>query len=296
MTFFFQLAITGLSLGMVYALVAIGFVIILKCSNAFNIAQGHFVMLGGYLGYTFLVALNLPLWLSIVLAVATAVIMGLLIERLALRPLLGQPVLAVIMMTIALASVIEGIAILGWGGEYKTYYDVLPEFNLNIGSISIPPASLMGLLVSGVVVGILVFIFRFTKSGLAMRATAEDEQVVRTSGIKVTMVYALAWIIACVVGVVAGILLGGVSGVMIPLADIGMKAMAVVILGGLDSIGGAILAGLILGVLENLTAGYLDPLMPSGGGLANVFPFLVMIFVLIIRPHGLFGLKRIERI
>ena len=296
MTFFFQLGITGLSLGMVYALVAIGFVIILKCSNAFNIAQGHFVMLGGYLGYTFLVTLNLPLWASIVLAVGTAVIMGLIIERLALRPLIGQPVLAVIMMTIALASVIEGIAILAWGGEYKTYYDVFPVINLKIGDISIPPESLMGLIVSGVVVGILVIIFRFTKSGLAMRATAEDEQVVRSSGIRVTMVYALAWIIACVVGVVAGILLGGVSGVMIPLADIGMKAMAVVILGGLDSIGGAIMAGLILGVLENLAAGYLDPLMPSGGGLANVFPFLVMIIVLIIRPHGLFGLKRIERI
>jgi branched-chain amino acid transport system permease protein len=296
MNFFIQLGITGLSLGMVYALVALGFVIILKCSNAFNIAQGHFVMLGGYLGYTFLVILNLDLWLSIILAICTAVIMGLVIERLALRPLVGQPVLAVIMMTIALASVIEGIAILAWGGEYKTYYDSLPSFNLSLGEISIPPQSLMGLVVSGVVVGVLIIIFRFTKSGLAMRATAEDEQVVRSSGIKVTMVYALAWIIACVVGVVAGILLGGVSGVMIPLADIGMKAMAVVILGGLDSIGGAIVAGLILGVLENLTAGYLDPLMPSGGGLANVFPFLVMILVLIIRPHGLFGLKRIERI
>lgn len=296
MTFALQLIITGLSLGMVYALIAIGFVIILKCSNAFNIAQGHFVMLGGYLGFTFLVTLHLPVWASIVLAIVVAIMMGLTIERLALRPLIGQPVLAVVMMTIALASVIEGIAILAWGGEYKTYHDVLPVINLNIGSISIPPESLIGLIVSAVVVAILMVIFRFTKSGLAMRATAEDEQVVRSSGIKVTMVYALAWVIACIVGVVGGILLGGVSGVMIPLADIGLKAMAVVILGGLDSIGGAIIGGLILGVSENLAAGYLDPLMPSGGGLANVFPFIVMIVVLIIRPYGLFGLKRIERI
>jgi branched-chain amino acid transport system permease protein len=296
MTFFFQLGITGLSLGMVYALIAIGFVIILKCSNAFNIAQGHFVMLGGYLGFTFLVTLHLPIWASIILAIAVAVFMGILIERLALRPLIGQPVLAVVMMTIALASVIEGIAILAWGGEYKTYHDVLPVINFKIGDISIPPETLIGLIVSALVVAILMIIFRFTKSGLAMRATAEDEQVVRSSGIRVTVVYALAWIIACVVGVVGGILLGGVSGVMIPLADIGLKAMAVVILGGLDSIGGAIIAGLILGVLENLASGYLDPLMPSGGGLANVFPFLIMIIVLIFRPHGLFGLKRIERI
>ena len=296
MTFALQLGITGLSLGMVYALIAIGFVIILKCSNAFNIAQGHFVMLGGYLGFTFLVTLHLPVWASIILAIVVAIIMGLIIERLALRPLIGQPVLAVVMMTIALASVIEGIAILAWGGEYKTYHDVLPVINFQIGAISVPPESLIGLIVSAVVVAILMVIFRFTKSGLAMRATAEDEQVVRSSGIRVTMVYALAWIIACVVGVVGGILLGGVSGVMIPLADIGLKAMAVVILGGLDSIGGAIIAGLILGILENLAAGYLDPLMPSGGGLANVFPFIVMILVLIIRPYGLFGLKRIERI
>jgi branched-chain amino acid transport system permease protein len=296
MTFFLQLGITGFSLGMVYALIAIGFVIILKCSNAFNIAQGHFVMLGGYLGFTFLVTMHLPIWASIVLAVLVAVGMGLIIERLALRPLIGQPVLAVVMMTIALASVIEGIAILAWGGEYKTYHDVLPVITLKIGAISIPPESIIGLIVSAIVVTILMIVFRYTKSGLAMRATAEDEQVVRSSGIRVTMVYALAWIIACVVGVVGGILLGGVSGVMIPLADVGLKAMAVVILGGLDSVGGAIIAGLILGVLENLASGYLDPLMPSGGGLANVFPFLVMIVVLIIRPYGLFGLKRIERI
>jgi branched-chain amino acid transport system permease protein len=296
MTFFLQLGITGLSLGMIYALIAIGFVIILKCSNAFNIAQGHFVMLGGYLGFTFLVSFHLPIWLSIVAAIAVAVVMGLIIERLALRPLIGQPVLAVVMMTIALASVIEGIAILAWGGEYKTYHDVLPVINLKVGAISIPPESLIGLIVSALVVAILMVIFRYTKAGLAMRATAEDEQVVRSSGIRVTMVYALAWIIACVVGVVGGILLGGTSGVMIPLADIGLKAMAVVILGGLDSVGGAIIAGLILGVLENLASGYLDPMMPSGGGLANVFPFLVMIIVLVIRPYGLFGLKRIERI
>jgi branched-chain amino acid transport system permease protein len=296
MTFALQLAVTGLSLGMVYALIAIGFVIILKCSNAFNIAQGHFVMLGGYLGFTFLVSFGLPVWASVVLAIVVAVLMGLIIERLALRPLVGKPVLAVVMMTIALASVIEGIAILAWGGEYKTYHDVLPVITFKIGSVSVPPESLIGLIVSAVVVVILMIIFRYTKAGLAMRATAEDEQVVRTSGIRVITVYALAWIIACIVGVVGGILLGGVSGVMIPLADVGLKAMAVVILGGLDSVGGAIIAGLMLGVLENLAAGYLDPLMPSGGGLANVFPFLVMIIVLIIRPHGLFGLKRIERI
>jgi len=295
MTFFLQLVISGFALGMVYALIAIGFVIILKCSQAFNIAQGHFVMIGGYLGYTFLVIFGLPIWASLLAAIAAAVIMGLLIERLTLRPLVGQPVLAVIMITIALAALLEGLATLIWGGEYKTYHGVLPTLTLQLGELSVPPEMLIGLIVSIAVVAILMLFFRYTKSGLAMRATAEDEQVVQSAGIRVTTVYALSWVIACIVGVIGGIILGGVSGVMIPLAEVGLKAFAVVLLGGVNSIGGAIVAGIILGVLENVAAGYLDPLLP-GGGLAHVFPFIVMIIVLIFRPHGLFGLVRIERI
>jgi branched-chain amino acid transport system permease protein len=295
MNFFLQLVVTGFALGMVYALVAIGFVIILKCSEAFNIAQGHFVMIGGYLGYTFLVLFHLPIWISLLLAIVTAIIMGLLIERLTLRPLVGQPVLAIVMMTIALATVFEGLATLIWGGEYKTYHGVLPTLTLKVSGISIPSESLIGLIVSIIAVVILLLMFRYTKIGLAMRATAEDLQVVQSVGIKATTVYAVSWIIACVVGVIGGILLGGVSGVKIELSAIGLKAFAVVLLGGVNSIGGAIFAGIILGVLENIAAGYLDPLLP-GGGMAQVFPFIIMIIVLIFRPYGLFGLVRIERI
>ena len=295
MIFFLQLVVTGFTLGMVYALIAIGFVIILKCSDAFNLAQGHFVLIGGYLGYTFLVLFHLPIWLAIVLAIASAAIMGLLIERLTIRPLIGKSDLAVIMMTIALSVVLEGIVMLIWGGEYKTYHNVLPTFALKVGQISVPPESLIGLLVSLVSVAILMFVFKYTKIGLAMRATAEDLRVVQSLGIRATTVYSVSWVIASVVGVIGGILLGGVSGVSIPLAEIGLKALAVVLLGGANSIGGAILAGIILGILENLAAGYLDPLLP-GGGLAQVFPFAVMIFVLIFRPYGLFGAVRIERI
>ncbi len=295
MNFCLQLVVTGFALGMVYALIAIGFVIILKCSEAFNIAQGHFVMIGGYLGYTFLVTFGLPIWASLLLAIAVAILLGLLIERLTLRPLVGQPVLAIVMMTIALATVLEGLATLIWGGEYKTYHGVLPTLTLNVSGISIPSESLIGLIVSIVSVAILLLLFRYTKIGLAMRATAEDLQVVQSVGIKATTVYAVSWIIACVVGVIGGILLGGVSGVKIELATIGLKAFAVVLLGGVNSMGGAIVAGIILGVLENIAAGYLDPLLP-GGGLAQVFPFIVMIIVLVFKPHGLFGLVRIERI
>jgi branched-chain amino acid transport system permease protein len=296
MNFFLQLVISGFALGMVYALIAIGFVIILKCSKAFNIAQGHFVMIGGYLGFTFLVTFHLPVWASLLAAIAVAIVMGLIIERLTLRPLVGQPVLAVIMMTIALATVLEGLATLIWGGEYKAYHGVLPKITLKIGELSIPSEMLIGMMVSIVAVVILMLLFRYTKSGLAMRATAEDEQVVQSAGIKVTTVYALSWVFACVVGVISGIILGGVSGVMIPMHNVGLKAFAVVLLGGINSIGGAIVAGIILGMLENVAAGYLDPLLPAGGGLANVFPFIVILIVLVFRPHGLFGLAEIERI
>jgi branched-chain amino acid transport system permease protein len=295
MTFFLQLVVTGFALGMIYGLIAIGFVIILKCSEAFNIAQGHFVLIGGYLGYTFLVTFGLPIWAAVLLAILTAIIMGLLIERLTLRPLVGQPVLAIIMVTIALATILGGLATLIWGAEYKAYHGLLPTITLKIGAISIPSESLIGLIVSVVTVAILMLFLRYTKIGLAMRATAEDLQVVQSVGIKATTVYAVSWVIACVVGVIGGILLGGVSGANMELAEVGLKAFAVVLLGGVNSIGGAIVAGIILGMLENVAAGYLDPLLP-GGGLAKVFPFIVMIIVLIFRPYGLFGLVRIERI
>jgi len=295
MTFFLQLIVTGLAQGMVYALIAIGFVIILKCSEVFNIAQGHFVLIGGYLGWTFLVPLGLPIWAALPAAIATAVIMGLLIERLMLRPMVGQPVLAVVMMTIALSTVLGGLATLLWGAEYKAYHGLLPTITMKVGTISVPSESLIGLIVSVVCVAILMLVFRYTKIGLAMRATAEDLQVVQSVGIKATTVYAFSWIIACVVGVIGGILLGGVSGANMDLANVGLKAFAVVLLGGVNSVGGAIVAGIILGMLENVAAGYLDPLLP-GGGLAQVFPFFVMIIVLVFRPHGLFGLAHIERV
>ena len=280
---------------MVYALIAIGFVIILKCSEVFNIAQGHFVLIGGYLGWTFLVPLNLPAWAALLAAIAVAIVMGLLIERLMLRPLIGQPVLAVVMMTIALSTVLGGLATLLWGAEYKAYHGLLPSMTMNVGEISIPSESLIGLIVSVICVALLMLLFRYTKIGLAMRATAEDLQVVQSVGIKATTVYAASWVIASVVGVIGGILLGGVSGANMDLALIGLKAFAVVLLGGVNSIGGAIVAGIILGMLENVAAGYLDPLLP-GGGLAQVFPFFVMIIVLVFRPHGLFGLAHIERV
>lgn len=295
MAFFFQLVVTGFAQGMVYALIALGFVIVLKCSQAFNVAQGQFVMIGGYLGYTFLSTFHFPVWLCLAAALAVAVIMGLLVERFVLRRMVGKPVLAIIMVTMGLATLLDGAAVFGWGSQYLTYHGLLPTINLKLGEISVPPETLIAILVSIVTVAILMIFFHYTRSGLAMRATAEDERVVQVAGIKVTTVYAISWVIAWVVGVIGGILLGGQGGVTIQMENVGLKALAVVLLGGIDSIEGAVVAGIILGMLENIAAGYLDPLLPAGG-LATVFPFIVMIIVLVFRPYGLYGLKRIERI
>jgi len=296
MTKFLELGISGVSVGIVYALIAMGFVIILKCSQAFNIAQGHIVMIGGYLGFTFLVMFGLPLWAALLAAIATATVMGLLIERLTLRPLVGKPVIAVVMMTIALGfCILEGLAILIWGGQYKAYSGVIPTEPIRLGEIHVPAATVIRAILAAVVVAALMLFFRYAKIGLAMRATAEDEQVAQAAGIKVTTVYAISWIIACVTGVVGGILLGAQAGVSLSMADLGLKAFAVVLLGGLDSIGGAIIAGLIVGVAEAVAGGYLDPLTRTGG-LSTIFPFIIIIIVLIIRPYGLFGTRRIERI
>jgi branched-chain amino acid transport system permease protein len=295
MAFFIQLVVTGFSQGMVYALVALGFVIVLKCSKAFNVAQGQFVMIGGYLGYTFLGMLHLPVWISLIIAIAMAIVMSLIVERLIIRPMVGKPVLAIIMVTMGLATLLDAVAVFFWGSQYYTYHGLLPTINLQVGEISVPPEILIGIMVSIVAVAILIIFFRYTRIGLAMRATAEDEQVVQVAGIRVTVVYAISWAIAWVVGIIGGILLGGQGGVTIQMENVGLKALAVVLLGGIDSIEGAVVAGIMLGMLENIAAGYLDPMLPAGG-LATVFPFIVMIIVLIFKPYGLFGLKRIERI
>jgi branched-chain amino acid transport system permease protein len=160
MAFFLQLVVTGLAQGMVYALVALGFVIVLKCSKAFNVAQGQFVMIGGYLGFTFLEMFHFPVWISLLLAIAVAIIMALVVERLVIRPMVGKPVLAIIMVTMGLATLLDGLATLIWGGQYLTYHGVLPTISLGVGEVSVPPETLIAIMVSIAAVAILIIFFR----------------------------------------------------------------------------------------------------------------------------------------
>ena len=297
MSLFLQLALSGLMVGGVYSLVALGFVMIYKASGILNLAQGEILVLGAFFCYSFSMQLHFPIWLSFVLTFCGSALLGLVVERLFLRPLTGQSVLAIVMMTIALSVFLRGLILVGWGGDIYAYRPFFPQGVIAFADVKVSQELLYSFVVSLSAMGLLILYFNRTKTGLDMRAVAEDHQIARSTGIRIESVFAMAWVIAAVVSAVGGVLTGSFAGLHIGLSQIGLKALPVVLLGGLDSLSGAVVAGLIIGVLENVAAGYLDPLIGvAGGGIKDAFPFIVMIFILAIRPYGLFGMKRIERI
>jgi branched-chain amino acid transport system permease protein len=295
MKIFLQYTLSGLMTGIIYGLVAMGFVLIYKSSKILNFAQGTILMLLAYVSWSFFTQLHLPPWLAFLATIAVAVILGLLVERFVLRPLIGQPLLAIIMVTIALAALLEGIEFLVWESELRVYEPaLLPAGLVHIGPLVLSQAEILSFCIAMVLVFIFSLFFKYTRQGLAMRAVAEDHQAAQSKGIRVHKVFAWAWIISVIVSAIGGILLGSIVGISYAMSWIGLKVFPVVLLGGLESLPGAIIAGLVVGVLENLAGGYLDPLV--GGGIKEIFPFVILIFVLLIKPYGLFGLVRIERI
>jgi len=295
MSFFFQCLVSGLMMGMVYGLMGLGIVVIYKATSIFNFAHGAILATMTFLAWSFVMQMHFPYWLMFVSIVAVAVIIGILIQRLIMQRLIGQPILAAIIATLALMEVFDGIVTLIWPGVGRGFPEVVPIGGVHIGSVAISYESLVNLLICIGGFVILMLFFQHTKTGLAMRGTAEDHQLARSEGIKVTKVFAMSWILGILLASIGGILIGHGHGVLPrPLFEIGMKAMPVVILGGLESFGGAILAGLIIGVGESLGGAYLDPYV--GGGLESLFPYFIMLVVLVFLPYGLFGYKKIERV
>ena len=294
MAVFLQLLFSGIMTGGVYALVTLGFVVVWKATSVFNFAQGEILMVSAYVCWALLVQAGLPLWATFVITFVIAACLGLIVERFALRPMIGQPLLAAMMITLALIAVLDGLVTIIWGSRQEVLPDFFPREPLHLGSIMISQQLLVAFVVAIALFFAFVLFFQRSRLGLAMRSTAEDHQVTRSMGIKVSTSFAIAWVVACIVAAVGGILLGSVNGVNMSLSFLGLKAFPVVILGGLDSIPGAIIAGLIVGILEKLATGYIDPIV--GGGFAEIFPFIVLLIVLLIKPYGLFGQQRIERI
>lgn len=293
--FFLQLVINGLVVGSVYALVALGFVIIYKSTSVVNFAQGEFLLLGAYISLAVVGQYNMPFWMAVIITLSFSAVLGLLIERLILRPMIGEPVISVIMVTLGLSSVLKAIVQGIWGTDTRPFPEIFPSTPLQIGPLPVSQGYIYSVVCVAILLLLFTLFFKYSRAGVAMRATAFSQQVAQSMGISVRRMFALAWAIAAVVSAIGGILLGGVrGGVDAALAAIGLKVIPVVILGGLDSILGAIVGGLLVGVLENLAGGYLDPLF--GGGVKEVAPFLILVLILMIKPYGLFGKVHIDRV
>ncbi|MEK3936483.1 branched-chain amino acid ABC transporter permease [Sporosarcina sp. FSL W7-1349] len=294
MTFFIQMLVTGIVVGSIYGLVALGFVLIYRASDALNLANGEFVIIGSYICLILMTAYKVPFIIAVAITLVFSALLGLVVERLVVRPLMNAPVISVIMATIGLSSLLGGAVHMIWGHQTRTFPQVFPPTPLKFGGIIITPVYLWSFIVVIVLLTIFSLFFKFSKMGIAMRAVADDQQAAMSMGISVKYVYATTWAIAAVVAAVGGILLGNINGLSPTMASIGLTVLPVVILGGLDSVLGAIVGGFIIGVLQSLAGGYLDPLI--GGGLKEVVPFIIVLLILMIKPYGLFGRRGIERV
>ncbi|MEE8555867.1 MAG: branched-chain amino acid ABC transporter permease [bacterium] len=292
--FYVELLINGVLVGTLYALIALGFVLIYKATDAINFAQGEFVMFAGYVLAASLQLYGFPLVWALFFGFTAMILMGYLVERVVLQHLIGRPVVAVIMATIGLAAFLQGLAPFLWGPETKNVPLPIPQEPVFVGEILLSQIELYAALVALGSIGVFGLFFNKTRTGVALRAVADDQQVSLAMGINVKLYFAMAWAISGIVATVGGVVWGNLLGVDIQLALVGLKVFPVVILGGLDSIVGALVGGIIVGVVESLAAGFLDPLV--GGGTKDFTPYVLMVLVLMFRPYGLFGKEIIERV
>ena len=288
------LLVNGVMIGLMYALIALGFVLIYKATDAINFAQGEFVMFAGFIAAAMASTVGLPFWVSALIAIIGMVALGFGLERVVLRPLIGRPVIAVVMATIGLASVLRGVSVVLFGASTLAITMPVGDMPIDLGFVSVPPVQLVGAIVSILFLAVFTWFFLKSRTGIAMRAVADSQQVAMAMGINVRRYFALAWAMAGVVSAIGGIIWGAMLGVDNQLALVGLKVFPVVILGGLDSVLGAVVGGLVIGIVESMTAGYFDPII--GGGTKDFAPYVVMIIVLMIRPEGLFGRRLIERV
>ncbi len=291
---FVQFLITGLAVGMVYSLIALGFVVVWKSTGVANLALGAIVLISSWFTYGMLVQAGLPPWLGLPLVILFALGLGWMIERFALRPLIAQPILSLITVTLGIAYFIEGLVNFIWPWSVDALPRLFPTAPVKIGLAVISQEYIWVAGISLVIFGLLSLFFRYHKMGIAMRATADDQLAVQACGIPVTKIFSRSWMFACLVSATGGVLISSIGGITYGLVETGLKAFSVVILGGLDSFAGAIVAGPIIGLAESLGGGYLTPYMWAG--VRDIIPFIIIIIVIIIRPYGLFGEERIERI
>jgi len=287
---FLQLLIIGISVGSIYAIVAVGFVLVFKATEIFNFAQGNLMVVGAYLGYTFIVSEGLPVAVGVVVAILASAVLGVALHYAVFRPLLGKPVLSIIMATIGLALIVNGVLVIAYGPIGLTYPRVLPNHVLVAGGVRVSTLDLLTIAVAAACVLAFAVFFRRSALGLQMRATAENYEAAALSGVSANRVYAMALAIGTGLAAIGGILLATTNLLSIGLSDVAFLAFPAIVIGGLESIPGAVVGGLIVGMLQSLAAGYVS------SSAQTVIVYLVLLVVLMVRPYGLFGQREIIRV
>jgi branched-chain amino acid transport system permease protein len=294
MELFLMTLITGILVGGIYALVALGWVLIYKCSGVLNLAMGELTLIGAYVSLTFY-TMGLPFIAAVLCTLAVGVILGILTERIFLDKLIGEPILAVIMVTVGLAFFYKGLVGFIWGTDTRVFTPpVFSAYPITLGFIKMSSVYLWSFILSIILLLIFVAFFKYTRWGLSMQATADDETAALSLGVSARFVYAAAWAIAFMSAGVGGALLGNINGINTSVGHLTLLVMPAVVLGGLNSIPGAIVGGITIGVIQNLSGSYLDHFFP--GGVKEIVPFAFMAVFLLFKPYGLWGWERIERV
>ena len=287
---FLEYSLIGIAAGGIYGLLALGFVFIFMASGVFNFATGQMMMLGAYFFLAFSKIPGLPWWAAFALAILGSIVVAIILEWVVIRRLIGQPVISAVMVTMGLGWMLQGAASLIWGQVPQQLPDVLPRAPIFIGEILVPGRSVWGFVIAIAVALASVVYFRYSRTGVALRATASDQITAYSMGINVPASIRLTWIMAAISTTFAGVIAGSINGVTPELSNVAISVIAVVLLGGVNSVGGVIIAGLMMGWLETISGVYL------GGHWREVIPYLAVLLVLLVRPSGLFGSKLVERI
>jgi branched-chain amino acid transport system permease protein len=291
---FFNYTINGFLQGQIYALLALGFIVIYRASKVFNFAQGELMMLGAYAVWTLTIGANLQPWMAIPLAFVCAIAYGWLIERLFFERLVGESVFSMVMVTIGLVILIRGIVLVVWGPADRSFPVLLPSAPLIVGDMIFPTNLVIGAILTLVVTLGMSWFFNHTRSGLTLTAVAEEPTTAISLGISVKRAVTLAWMMGSVIATAGAIVLLTGRSITVQTADVALAALPVALLAGLESIGGLILAGAIVGIVQALVAAYIDPAI--GGSASSIVPFVFMLLILLVRPTGLFGWRHVERV
>ncbi|CUI62472.1 LIV-I protein H [Achromobacter xylosoxidans] len=288
--FFLEVTLAGLGSGGLYALAALAFVIVYKATGVVNIAIGEFLMMGAYVFYAFAAGMAWPVWAAIAGAVALSAVLGALVERVTIRPMLGESPISVFMITVGLASILVGVVELIWTADQRRLPEFMPRAPVMVGEAFVAPKVFYGFWVALALVLLVLAVFRYWRGGVALRATASDQGAAYAMGINVPRVFSLSWAAAGAIAAVSGVIVGAIGGISSSMGVFGLSVLVVVIVGGLDSVAGALVGGIFIGLLEAWAGAYL------GGEYKLLATFVVLVAVLMMRPYGLFGTREIERL